>query len=251
MEYAKKLILVDPSKMNLPAPTNVSSEKEKISDKLQDPLVQELQRLDIEMDNIVKDTNMTASEKVKKYNEALTRFQDSSKQIKETPIKVKITNAPQNNSSSEPINGDKHETETESTRTIESSLTDLPQNLKAKAQTIVDEWKKRKNIAVSTGGELIIDGQVLKNSNASLLFKTLIRSRIDPHKKHNPPIGWNEFIKDISALNLPQGLIQGWNSKSSTAAFSKSPKIKKQKSHSNRFLPYSKENFATGWIDFK
>ena len=265
MDFAKKFILVDLSKVDLPQLSKPSTSNtlahQNLSEKLMDPHVQELKRLDGEMENIIKDSNLSASEKVLRYNDVLTRFQDSNLKIKDTPINVKLINSPEVNNSKaiQKAGEDKTSSSNEEIKqensSIRSTLEKLPAPIKDRAGKLVDEWSKHQNISVSENGELMINDKLLEDSNAETLITTLMRCRTNPFNKLKGPKGWKEFMDNIRPLHLPDGVITGWTPKHS--ALDKKPTGSKSKA--GKSSPYSKksedrfkkESLTSNWLSFR
>ena len=151
MDYTKKFILVDPSKVNMNDCSNHNHSKavdEVVSrnNRLEDSAVTEVYDLDKKMELILNDKSLPPSEKVRLYNETLSRFQDSYKKWMDTPVDVKVVEE----AVSEKSNGNDVEATTEkpSSESIHSEfkkehvgkksldfvIRHLPKSMKAKGQ---------------------------------------------------------------------------------------------------------------------
>lgn len=90
MEHAKKFILVEPAKLNsIKTPHQTEDKRDKLLTK---PVVKELMDLDADMEAILKDTSLSAEEKVKLYNQALAKYQSTHQKALAYPIKVDVVN---------------------------------------------------------------------------------------------------------------------------------------------------------------
>ena len=232
MEFAKKFILVDPSKLsttkNESNATATSTQQDQYS-RLQDTAVKEVYDLDKQLESILKNTTILPMEKVKRYNEVLSRFQDCYKKLKDMPMDVNIVNKNDrqgDESSKLEIAESTQQNNSIPAKSLEHSIGDngsglkaivqkLPKSLKNRGQVLIDTWTTQEKVSVGNNGELVIDGRYLKGSNASELIDAVLKSRTDPTKKTRPPPGWQAMVTSIKSLQLPKGIIRGLDVKRS------------------------------------
>lgn len=88
MEHAKKFILMDPAKLN--STQTAAPVVTKNDTLLTKPEVKELMELDSEMNTILNDKAISVEEKVRLYNQALSKYQSAHKKASDCPIKVSI-----------------------------------------------------------------------------------------------------------------------------------------------------------------
>ena len=165
--------------------------------------------LDTEMKNILDRTDIAEDEKVKLYNQTLSRYLTLDHQRKQ-PLEMKLTST-----SEDPVSTSDDLTEQVSTNnnmndkkdqkhTLENDvLGSVPVTLRKKAERLLKHLKSDRNIIDwNQRGEIIAEGNIVKGSHLIDLIKDTLRKRKDFN-----PRGWKEFNKALAVLNTPQDLV--------------------------------------------
>lgn len=180
MSEAKKFLLLDPNNFN--RISEMFEKKERF-----EPLVnKELYRLDREMLKIINDATLTESQKVNKYNSALTEFQTlSDKNFKPSPPRENMdpTSEKRITKSYDPI-------------------ANVPNSLKAKASDLMDLLQKG-NMTVSKDGEISLNNALIPGSNITKLLNKSVNPKIKSHSLR----GWDQFQTYLTTIDIPDKLL--------------------------------------------
>lgn len=162
--------------------------------------------LDTEMKNILERTDIDEDEKVKLYNQTLSRYLTLDKQRKQ-PLEMKLTSTERlegqnlnnhNEKDSVSSSSDEHKHGLE-----DDVLVSVPSTLRKKAERLLKHLKTDKNVIDwNDKGEIVANGSVVKGSHLIDLVNDTLRKR-----KHFSPRGWKEFNKALFKLNTPQDLV--------------------------------------------
>lgn len=177
MNYAKKMILMDPRQLpDTNRPTNSTAKA--------------MSKLDQEMENVLQQ-NMDTNEKVKRYQQILQRYITFQEKLTE-PITLRIQ---------EPRVKELN---------LEQQITNgVPLNKRKKAEQLLKFLKSSNSIAWNQKGELIIQDKAIPHSHIFDLVDDLLRK-----KKNFSPTGWREFASALKLLNVPESLVGNkdrWN----------------------------------------
>lgn len=171
MEHAKRMILVDP--------TTTKLQSEAVSGRFVTPYKKELEGVDKDIKTVLNDTSISATEKVKRYNEVLMKYQS----MKE------------NETSSKTV-------EKKESKTLDPLLS-ISQQYKNRGKALLDYLSSVDGVKWNDRGEITINNKRVPNSNIADLISYAVR----PGKKKNPPIAWSEFKDGLLDSNAPQSLL--------------------------------------------
>lgn len=162
------------------------------------PTLQEINRIDNTMQNILVDDQSASNVKLKKYNELLTRYNTHAENYKKNPFgsPMKITNQTSSISTSDT---DVHERWTKDT--IES----LPKTMQKTGRLLLNHIKNSADkIRWDEQGRIILQGTVIPHTNILDLVNSVVRSR----KKAPLPSGVDQFVSALEELNTPTELLR-------------------------------------------
>jgi len=181
MEYAKKMALVEPRLL----------EKLQRPDGFESPVDQSMSRLDQEMRNILDRGELSEDEKVKHYQQTLSKYltMKSQKQHEASkPIQVQLTTTPGAKTDNDHI-------EAEIVKTT-------PKTLKRRAQALIDRIKSSPILDWNEKGELVYNGESIPNTHIVDLVNDVIRKR-----RNFEPTGWQVFAQGLKEDHAPRDLI--------------------------------------------
>ena len=189
MEHARKMALVDPRVLDTlrsppppPPPT--------------DPLGKKVQALDDEMMTILDRKDLDDRTKVKLYNQVLQRYNVlSDKHVKE-PVRVVAVNESGAGAEAGVAEG---AVGAPASRIKADVVDTVPKTMQAKARRLMEHLKR--DISLTTRGELIHEGVSVARSNVVDLVYDLLR------KRKTDPTGWQPFARQLRAINLPMELV--------------------------------------------
>lgn len=193
MEYAKKMVLVDPRLMDsLQKPQSHTS-----------TIVEgALNKLDMDMKEILNRPDLSEGDKVTMYNQVLQRYLTYQNKIE--PPKVHLLNAEKLSAPAPtPIAGQEDEH-------IEEEIVEAaPKVMRKKAHLLLKRLRRDPQIDWNGKGELVYKGKTVKNSHINDLVQDVLRKR----KQHNPH-GWETFADALKQNNVPKDLVgnvERWN----------------------------------------
>jgi hypothetical protein len=144
------------------------------------PINQILKNLDIEMMNILKREDIPMDQKLRQYNQTLSRY-SSLENTKNQPYKLDIIESRNNAISDEEV------------------LNGIPKRNEKLAKALWRFVKKNNRIIIEDDGEVTVDGTTVRGSNIIDLIHDLSRER----KTKQPARGMTEFAGALKASNLP------------------------------------------------
>ena len=164
--------------------------------------------LDTEMKNILDRTDIAEDEKVKLYNQTLSRYLTLDHQRKQ-PLEMKLTSTSEDPVSTsddlkERVSTNNMNDKKDQKHTLENDVVgSVPVTLRKKAERLLKHLKSDRNIIDwNQRGEIIAEGNIVKGSHLIDLIKDTLRKRKDFN-----PRGWKEFNKALAVLNTPQDLV--------------------------------------------
>ncbi len=167
--------------------------------------------LDTEMKDILDRRDISEDEKVKLYNQILSRYLTFDNQRKQ-PLEMKLTE-PTLEQTFKPEHdpSDKKTTTSGQSQVIEDDVIDsVPRTLRKKAERLLKHLKFDQDVVDwNQKGEVLVDGTVIQGSHLVDLINDALRKR----KNFNPK-GWEKFNKALAVLNTPKDLIGNvdrWN----------------------------------------
>lgn len=259
MDHAKKFILVDPLKfesMMKESNTNAQISDVKSKSVLNDPSVAELHELDSEMNKILLDNKLTAAQKVERYNEVLSQFQDKFKLFREKPVNVNVvkdgtSNKPVEMKEDNDVKLEDIEVKREKDSLFMKQIGEgLSKTARARSNALITEWSKQNELQISDNGELIIDDKLITGSNAHELITALLRSRSNPYTKHKPLIGWRDVLNSIKSLKLPNNVIKGFDPNTIASPSARTKQQQSKQRNLNRGIVKFPNTLQKPWIGF-
>ena len=190
MEYAKKMILVDPRMLDSLQKTPPVPEATSKS----------LSEIDQAMRDVLDRDDMDDNNKADSYQQLLWRFLKRFGQYRDKPLgKVEISQT-----SPTSVTSPDEETIVQKTSKVEKRvLESVPKTMKRKAQLLLDHMKDNTDASWNEKGELVYQGQTMEGTNMSDLVNDALRQR----KKTEDPRGWQTFAEALKASNVPRELI--------------------------------------------
>lgn len=213
MEYAKKMVLVDPRVLQAPStqpnPTSITQPESVAIDIT-------LKGLDAGLQQILQRRDLPADEKVKLYSNYLQQYltmRDKQTEVYRRPSQVSLVQPflpppPPNGGAAAaavvglppptapplPTGPDGIEMEV---------LQSVPKNLQKHAKMILERVKQNPKMGWTPQGELKVGEQIYPKSNMTDLVGDLLKKR----KNFNPP-GWETFSNLLYEGNIPQDLVR-------------------------------------------
>jgi hypothetical protein len=192
MEYAKKLVLVDPAVLE--RNTNYPG--------IVRPALTAICSLDEEMKKILESGETSVESKVRSYNQTLRKYIAAYSKELERPVKVEqvsaVTGPP----------GEREETATaeppvpslETDSVFDDALASVPQKFRRKAGLLLKHLKKQ--AAWNDKGELMYKQRPVHGTNITDLVNDAVRDRDVPE-----PPGWEIFGTLLRESNVPTELV--------------------------------------------
>src|ERR1700733_4194601 len=209
MEYAKKMVLVEPRQ--------IEKWKETMTDKT-------LSKLDGEMYDTLH-RNGAEDEKAKLYSNSLRRYLNINKPDIEK--KFEWQDKPE-------------EKKEEVTKDIDSLVLEtVPKKWKTHASKLLSHLKSNPNVGWSAKGELVVNDKFIPNSNIVDVVNDLMRKRTSM----SVPTGWMELSKVLKESNVPHELIgneERWQDITSPAPTTPSVTSSGKRSETSSKTPLSK-----------
>jgi hypothetical protein len=132
------------------------------------------------MQTIIEREDLSADERLKLYDQSLTRYLNVHDDYRPRPVVSKVSTSPP------------AVIETETKDVIEEEILEsVPKTMKTKAELLVWKMKSDPNIACSEKGELKYKGETVRGSK----------------RKYFNPQGWETFGEALREANVPQDLI--------------------------------------------
>lgn len=197
MEHAKKMMLVDPKLMES-APNVVDTPRSivGVTQPESNVIDMTLTSLNKGLHDILQRDNIHVDEKVKLYSNILQQYltmRQKQKDVYALPSAVTITSAPPSS-----------EEESKQLLQIQQQVIDsVPKPMQKNAKMLLDRVKQDPRLGWTPRGELIVEEQVIPQSNIIDLINDLLRKR----KNFNPQ-GWRELSRKLYEGNVPTNLIR-------------------------------------------
>lgn len=217
MNHARKMVLV---------PEGTLERLEKRQNVNTPPLTARLNGLDSEIQQVLKDKNLSEEEKVLNYSQALQNYLHFYQERKNEPINVRIqaTNRP-NTAGGEPAPQEAHEegqappqaptqARAQSGELNERQvLAALPKTMKDPAKSLIQKIKENPDIMTwDKKGQIVLNGQVLEGTHITDLVKDSVGT--SSKKDGKGPLGWELFTQGLARMNAPEHLLRNSRRKS-------------------------------------
>ena len=185
---AKKMILIDPSRMmlkNSPVP---------------DALSESVLSVDDDIRRILDSTGISQHDKAIAYQQALHHYLTKVDQVntRDSKPRVPIKEAANERGNTQEVVLDDKLRHLEK-RVVES----VPKTLQKKASLLLEHLKETSNLTWNERGEIALKGQTVEGSNVADLVNETLRAR----KLSDEPIGWKAFAQALTESNAPLELI--------------------------------------------
>ena len=180
------------------------------------PLTSRLNGLDHDIQDVLKNNNLSEDEKARQYTQSLQNYLSYYNQRKSQPLKVKveppITVKQQEDTEPKPDESNElKEKLQEAQKEVENSdgierdlIRALPKTLKERGKILLSKIKEHPNIVKwDKNGQLIFEGKPLQGSHIADLIDDSLRKR-----KGVEPIGWESFTKALAKMNTPEHLVR-------------------------------------------
>jgi hypothetical protein len=193
--------------------------------------VKVMDTLDKKMQTILDREDLSAEERLKRYDQSFTRYLNVYDNYRPRPVAV----AP------EPVKQDPFDDEI---------LENVPKIMKAKAQLLLKKMKSSPDISWNEKGELKYKGETVQGSNVVDLVNVLRK------RKYFNPQGWETFGEALREANVPQDLIgheDRWRYITQTKRTPRSRKRQQSPSHIRLYspkTPRSRRKEVKNWVDF-
>ena len=180
------MILVDPTHMLL----NTSP--------VPDPLSDSVLSLDDEIKRILESSSITDHDKASAYERVLQKYLHKVGQVN---ARETYRQPPGTIDKPTPLNEDKN-------IPMEKRLINmLPKTMQQKGRALLDHLKEATDLKWNERGELVHQGEIIRDSNISDLMNETVRARKDSIK----PKGWDLFAQVLKESNVPLELIGNKN----------------------------------------
>ena len=186
MSEAKKYLLIDANNANQISRI-LENNLNKSSQRLLSPLKREVNNLDKMMAEVAQDQTLSADERVDMYEKHLNNF------LTHRSLASRPLAKPQNNQTV---------TKPKINPADDDHLLPIPKTFKNKANSLYTYLKKLP-ITYSKAGEVIINGNTVKNSNISDLLNAAVNSKAVGEYT----TGWHEFQQFLRENNVPKSLL--------------------------------------------
>lgn len=154
-----------------------------------------LQGLQRGLQDLLRNDDLPPDDKVKLYSNFLQQYLIMRRKQRGVYIH------PSGVTLKEPVNLEEN---LESLERVEAQVIDsVPKTMQKYAKLLLDRVKQEPDLAWNARGELVVESQVVPQSNMVDLIGDLIRKR----KDFNPP-GWRELSRKLYEANVPQNLIR-------------------------------------------
>jgi hypothetical protein len=194
MEYAKKMVLVDPKTIAGTAPPQAVDVTSMINPELSaiDITLQGLQR---GLQNLLQNHDLPLDDKAKLYSNFLQQYLTMRQKQRG------VYTHPSGVSLKEPIDRAVNQ---QSPQHLEMQVVNsVPKPLQKHAKLLLERVKEDSDLGWNDRGELLVENQVIPQSNIVDLIGDLLSKR----KNFNPP-GWEELSRKLYEGNVPQNLVR-------------------------------------------
>ena len=151
--------------------------------------------LDHQIQEVLKNDELTDEEKVREYSQSLQNYLTYYKQRKAEPLKVKLDSPVQVKPT--PASENKEKTEDVTQQAVEDAIerdiiTALPKTLKDRGRLLIDKIKENPTVMRwDDKGQLIFEYESLSGSHIGDLVSDILRNR-----RGFNPIGWKHLLVD-------------------------------------------------------
>ena len=161
------------------------------------PLTQKLSSLDSDMDEILRNKELSDDVKLQRYNQILQRYLNFYSQRNDQPLQIKVE-------STLPREQEQEEIPQDENNIVEQEVIDtVPKTMKSKARLILNKMKSNKDIMHwNERGELIYHGKVIPSTHIVDLVRDVVKGR-----KSFDPNGWQFFSRGLARMNTPHDWI--------------------------------------------
>ena len=198
MNHAKRMVLV---------PENTLERLQQRRKVNTAPLTSRLNGLDHQIQEVLKNDELTDEEKVREYSQSLQNYLTYYKQRKAEPLKVKIDSPVQVKPT--PASENTEKTEDVTQQAVEDAIerdiiTALPKTLKDRGRLLIDKIKENPTVMRwDDKGQLIFEDESLSGSHIGDLVSDILRNR-----RGFNPIGWETFARGLAKINAPEDLVR-------------------------------------------
>jgi len=198
MEFAKKMVLVDPKSIGVSTQSVINPPAVDVPKVVQPELGAievTLHGLQHGLQQLLQNHDLPPDDKMKLYSNFLQQYLTMRRKqrgvyMHPSGVSLKV-----------PVVEEKKE---ESIQRIEAQVVDaVPKPLQKYARLLLDRVKEEPELGWNERGELVVEQQVVPQSNIIDLIGDLLRKR----KNFNPP-GWRELSRKLYESNVPQNLIR-------------------------------------------
>ncbi|PVD39601.1 hypothetical protein C0Q70_02236 [Pomacea canaliculata] len=164
-----------------------------------DAMGQSLTDMDAQMRDILERTDLSLHDKANLYQQTLWRFLSRTNDTITTTITTTTTTITTPPSPPLPppppvVQEDPVEAEV---------LGSVPKSMKKKAERLLQHFKRNPELTWNDRGEILYEGQAVKNSNLVDLVNDVLRKQ----KRARSPRGWETFAKALRRMNVSQDLV--------------------------------------------
>lgn len=176
MEYARKVALVPQQLLS----TLMAQQQ-------LNPGLAQLSKIDAGMQNVLENSILPPDLKHIQYNQMMHNYQTMRDQEFNKPMTIDVKSAG-----------------SQLTIPDDDIIGGMPKNYRNRAKILLSHVKRAQNIGVDDKGQILIDGNVIPNSN----IMDLIHDYAKPTRRSQPPArGWREFGKALKQTNVPREAI--------------------------------------------
>ena len=170
-----------------------------------------LRSLDAQIKNILNDKSLAPDVKYQLYSQVINKWTDVHENMSK-PTKVAVNKC-------EP-------------KQVYDPYYDIPKTSHKKAKKLMNFINTLQNISITPGGEILIDGRAVRNSNISDIVSDFVSN-----KKSRPPVGAKQLARELKLNNVPLNVISNKN-RLSWFHDKYSPDIKSPEIYNNQWRNY-------------
>ena len=205
MEYAKKMVLVDPRVLESTPPVRNFTPPAVDTTHFTQPestvIDMTIKGLHEGLTKILNNPNLSEEDRSKLYSHYLSDY--LTMKNKQTQV-YRAAAQPLTPAAPTPAGAPAGTPEPQGGSPLEKEVLDsAPQVLKKQAQLLMDRVKQDPSMSWNSKGELIVEGKAIPNSNIVDLVNDMLRKR-----KGVNPTGWQSFARQLHRSNVPQDLIR-------------------------------------------
>ena len=163
------------------------------------PQVTQTADLQKEMNQTLKNDDLSESEKAQKFGQMLHQFQVSHKKAQGPSVK---TVKPVNPSVTPTVKPPVPPPDTSASTLKDRIMDSVPPTMRRKATLLLNMMGNNPHLTWNKQGELEYEGKRIEGSNIIDLVNDVLRSR-----KGSNPKGWEQFSQGLKEVNIPQEVI--------------------------------------------